>query len=285
MKPIFLIASLIALTMPCAALAQTDNKTILILAKAGLGDGVIIDKIESTSCGYDVSTDGLIALKLAGISDNVISAMVRRCATLSEVRGVAGDDASADPKIRHSPGIYVFQDWLDPNKLQVLRPSKSSGLRSSGNGSIIFPLVVKMVVPGLSGQVPVTVNSPSFYFYFDPSNAKVSDFGLESSSAAQSPSEFSLVKFRAKDGSREVAISKASYYGGSPVALRNGIDPKYTARFDSEEAGAGIYKVTFPDGLDGGEYAFVFTGANGTARIYDFSVVAPVREKSGRKTD
>jgi hypothetical protein len=104
---------IVALFMPSLIHAETlTNDTIIMLSKAGLGEGLIIDKINGDACGYDVSTQKLIALKQVGLSDNVISAMVRRCATLAQVRGIAGDDGSADPKVRHSPGIYVLESDL-----------------------------------------------------------------------------------------------------------------------------------------------------------------------------
>jgi hypothetical protein len=199
--------------------------------------------------------------------------MVRRCASLSKARGLAGDDASPDPMVRHSPGIYLFADGQPSPSLQVLRPSKSSGMKTSGNGSVLFPLIAKMVVPGLQGHVPVQTGTPVFYFYFNESDAKVSDFGTENSIAAQSPDEFSLVKFRQKSGERELEFGRASAYGGALVSMKKGIDPRVTIKFSAEDKGVGIFKVSLDKALDIGEYAFVFTGANGAARIYDFSVV------------
>lgn len=251
-----------------------DNATVLNLAKAGLSEGVIIDKIRSEPCGYDVSTNGIIALKKAGLPESVISEMVRRCATLNGARGLAGDDASPDPRVRHSPGIYVMENWASPNVLQKLRPSKSSGIRTSGIGSIVFPLVSKLMVPGLESHVSVLSSSPTFYFYFNPSDTSVSDFGQETSKAAQSPDEFTLVRFKARGDGRELDVGKASAYGASVVSFRKGINPKYTVKVDAEDMGNGIFRVTVSQPLESGEYAFVFTGANGSSRIYDFSIRA-----------
>jgi hypothetical protein len=117
------LMSFVVLLIPVSVPAEVmNNGTILTLTRAGLSEGLIIDKVNSESCGYDVSTSSIIELKKSGISDNVISSMVRRCATLAQVRGLAGDDTSPDPKIRHSPGIYLMESWLSPNILQVLHP-------------------------------------------------------------------------------------------------------------------------------------------------------------------
>ena len=52
-----------------------DNDAILRMAKAGLGDDILVQTIELRPGEYDTSPDALIALKLAGISDRVISTM------------------------------------------------------------------------------------------------------------------------------------------------------------------------------------------------------------------
>jgi hypothetical protein len=52
------------------------NSTIVALTKAGLGSNVIMQKINSSRCNFKTSTDDLIALKKAGISDEVIRLMI-----------------------------------------------------------------------------------------------------------------------------------------------------------------------------------------------------------------
>jgi len=53
-----------------------DNAEILRMAKAGLGDDVLIQSIQVQPGHYDTAPDDLIALKSAGLSDRVIAAMV-----------------------------------------------------------------------------------------------------------------------------------------------------------------------------------------------------------------
>ena len=68
-------------------------------------------------------------------------------------------------------------------------------------------------------------------------------------------------------------MGRASAYGGSIVSFRKGLSLKNTIKFSTEEIGPGIHKVTPNVTLESGEYAFVFTGGEGS-RIYDFSVYA-----------
>ena len=249
-----------------------NNQSVLSLAHAGLSDELVIAKVDSEPCNYDVSTNAILALRAASLSDKVIAAMVMRCAASSHVRGVAGDDASADPLVRHTPGVYVMEDWQRPIALQLVRPSKAGGMKTSGNGSIVFPLLAKMVMPTGTSRVPVGSPNPTFYFYFNPSDPNVSDFGQEQSLAAQSPDEFSLIKFKQKGDTRELEVGRASSFDGSLVSFRKGMSSKGKIKFDSEDKGSGIYKVSL-NSLQPGEYAFVFTAGNGNSRIYDFTIL------------
>lgn len=264
--------ALFALGIGTAASAEVmNNEAIISLVKAGLSDELVIAKVDSESCNYDVSTSSILALRTAGLSDRVIAAMVTRCATANQVRGIAGDDASPDPMVRHSPGIYVFTDWLQPRGLKLVGLSRSSGMKTSGNGSILFPLVAKSTLPNASSRLVIPEASPTFYFYFNPSDLAVSDFGQEKSLAAQSPDEFSLLKLKQKGDAREIEMGRMSAYGGSIVSMRKGVNPKSEIKFVTEEMGQGIFKVSVGP-LEPGEYAFAFTGADGNARIYDFTV-------------
>lgn len=275
-KNIIVSLSAAALVFSTSAAGEPmNNQTVLTMEKAGLGEGLIVDKINSEACGYDVSTDSIISLKNAGLSDSVIAAMVRRCTTSTQPTSVAVNNNSSDPKVRHSPGIYLMESWTSPNVLQLLHPSKSSGMKTSGNGSIAFPMHAKLIVPGVQSHVAVQTTSPIFYFYFNTADAN-DDFG-GASSGAESPDEFTLVKMnqRPKDDEREIDAGKASAWMGSVVSFRKGIDPKRTIKFDIQDDGNGIYKVSPDQALDPGEYAFVLTGADGPSRIYDFSIVGP----------
>jgi hypothetical protein len=53
-----------------------SNIDIIKLKEVGLGDQLIIDKIESSPANYKLDTDDMIELKKAGLSDGVIGAML-----------------------------------------------------------------------------------------------------------------------------------------------------------------------------------------------------------------
>lgn len=51
------------------------NSDVVKMAKAKLGDGIIIDTIKTSACNFDTGVDGMVKLKTAGVSDAVIQAM------------------------------------------------------------------------------------------------------------------------------------------------------------------------------------------------------------------
>jgi hypothetical protein len=71
----------VTLTLLAAAMAQSKkppmtNANVVQVMSSGLGEDVIINAISANDVDFDVSADGLLALKKAGISDRVVQAMI-----------------------------------------------------------------------------------------------------------------------------------------------------------------------------------------------------------------
>lgn len=255
----------LALLAPLAARAESlDNAGVVALSKAGLGAGPILAKVRQAPCGYDTSATALIALKQSGVPEAVIVAMIERCA--------AGQPAVA---AGHAPGIYLADGAGPDQHFTMLRPAAQSSTKVVGNGSILFPYMVRLIVPGPAARLVSPAQRPVFQFQFDPASRHVGGFGEVVSEAAQSPGEFSLVHFRVDGGNRQVPIGRAEPY----VQVR-GIDPKNTVPFTITELGGGAFRVELTTPLEPGEYGFVLLGErerrSGTLfRIYDFAVAGP----------
>ncbi len=58
------------------ASAAMTNRDVIQLVKAKISDDIIIAKIKQSKTRFDTSTDGLVALKQAGVSDQLIAAMI-----------------------------------------------------------------------------------------------------------------------------------------------------------------------------------------------------------------
>lgn len=293
------------------AQAQPFNgASIVALHRAGLGDAPILAKINAMPCGYDTSTTALVALKKAGLSDQIIVAMLERCSPQvptdllpaqggyaqggyaqggytqmapvaprnggSTGRGLFATTAARAPgtsRGRQPEGIYLTGE--DARGLTLLRPSGQTAQKVVGNGSILFPRMLKLIVPRPAAQLAVATPRPVFTFYFDPTDRRISEFGGVGGSAAQSPNEFSLVHFRQDAGNRQMTIGRVQ-----PYVTVSGIDPKNTLSFGVTDLGDGVFKVEMAQDLAPGEYGFVLIGDTERSkttvyRVYDFTVKAP----------
>ena len=245
-----------------------NNASVIDLHRAGLGESAIIAKIRTLPCHYDVSTEQLIALKKAGVGDEVIVAMVTRCAGAQRAQGEAA--SINDSHAAHAPGIYLEQPGVDGKPtLTLLRPAAAVGVKTTGNGSILFPFQAKLIVPQPAAQVKSALRRPAFWFYFNTADRKVDSFGTVATIAAQSPNEFSLVRFRQEGGNRQFVIGRVQ-----PYVQVAGIDPRNTIAFATSEEEDGAFRIQAATDLADGEYAFVLSGEKNSYRIYDFSVTA-----------
>ncbi|HYM95075.1 MAG TPA: hypothetical protein VET23_13100, partial [Chitinophagaceae bacterium] len=187
-----------------------NNKTIIQLQKAGLSKAVIISKINSSVCSFDLSTDQLIGLKKAGIADEVIDAMLKKSSSSSagnnENTNIKADSVKVLPS-----GIYYCKG--QPCELVELEPSVYSQAKS-GSGILtaltygIAKTKQKATLSGAKANLQIEDSLPYFYFYFD--RAQGGNLNNSSNimwfSTATSPNEFILVNFTIESNkkSREV---------------------------------------------------------------------------------
>jgi hypothetical protein len=66
-----------------------NNDSVIKLVKAGLSDDLIVSTINGSPGSYNTSADGIIALKTAGASDRVVSAIVMKSSAPTTVPGTA----------------------------------------------------------------------------------------------------------------------------------------------------------------------------------------------------
>jgi hypothetical protein len=101
--------------------AQTalSNDSVIKLVKAGLSDDLIVSTVNAVPGTYDTSADGLIALKGAGASDKVISAIVLKASTPASQPLTT--PPGPDPNIQHSTSAKIS------SKPRVFLQSASKG--------------------------------------------------------------------------------------------------------------------------------------------------------------
>ncbi len=254
------------------------NDDILKMVQAKLGDSVIVAQIKSSPCKFDTSTDALIKLKGAGVSDAVLAAMAE---------GRAGSSASAatptapppdpnDPLSPHTPGIYYLRQTPAGRQMVLLEPVVSSGEKSGGLFKTAMTYGVakakfKLIVRGTRAALRVAEKQPTFYFYFDEkSNAFSSSSSL--GATASSPNDFALARMERKKDERQLVVGQFGMFGGS-----SGMRSKDTLPFEVQTIRPGVYKVQPHEELGPGEYGFFYAGGAQLmgmtgGKVFDFGV-------------
>ncbi|MFN8288968.1 MAG: hypothetical protein U0U70_01805 [Chitinophagaceae bacterium] len=248
--------------------SQVTNQTIIDLFKAGLGKEVLISKIKSSECSFDLSTDGLIALKKASIPDEVITAMFSK----------PGPQPEAQPRSLIStlaPGIYYFDSTTSSYvecDASVLTNQKAGGLGEALKRSItgLFNSKEKAVLSGSSANLQFKRTQPVFTFVFDTT---ISGFQNANTlwSDVKSPNEFFLVKLKVQKKSREITVGKENN-----VKVDIGVDNDDKVAFISRKLSKGVYEVQPQNSLKPGEYCFMFAASSmyqgSTHKVFDFGV-------------
>lgn len=133
--------------------AQPDgaltNNDVIKMARVKLGDGIIISKIKSSQCNFDMTVDGMVQLKTAGVSDAVIQAM-------QEAQASAAGAPSAVPTSEKQP---VSDDYVLSNTAGVTIGS----LRFSGMTEEQIAAYVAEHDPGVAyqpGDAPTSNPAP-----------------------------------------------------------------------------------------------------------------------------
>jgi hypothetical protein len=98
----FLVAVALLASGPILAAQQAmNNDSVVKLVKAGLSDDLVVSTINASPGTYNTSADSLIALKTAGASDKVISAVVLKSSSSSPaqptVSATSAPDGQANP--------------------------------------------------------------------------------------------------------------------------------------------------------------------------------------------
>jgi hypothetical protein len=284
MKPSFIFSLMLAIAL-CAVLcsstfAQDDTMTndeVITLTKAGLSPSIIIGKIRSGKSNFDLSTDSLIKLKQAGVSDDIVAAMLEAKSGKSVAIG-SGPSMSGDPNdpmAKHSYGIYLFEDRDGQRKMTQLAPNVSAqnrtgGMFTSGLTYGIGKVKIKSNLPGRSAALQIKDTQPVFYFYLD-----ITSGGLNTSSGVPStPNEFAMIRFNQRSDNREVTIGKMNAFGA-----KGGLSDEYVVQFNAQDMGNGVFKITPVAPLTKGEYAFYLINSGNSnassavgAKFFDFGI-------------
>lgn len=240
------------------------NDDILRMAKAGLGDDLLVQTIQLQPGHYSTSPDDLISLKAGGISDRVIAAMEAHGSGLS-VRS-ASDPLKPQNSVAPTPlaagideiGVYYKDKDGQYVPLHIERVIFKSG------GAVKSILTHNIIQKDLNGHIdgakstlvlqkntPIVIYAPT----------------------GTAPEEYIFLQFREHGDYREFRVKTGGVFHSETGAERDSID------FTATKLASQMYTFNLPADLPKGEYGMLPPGAAsntqgiaGTGKIFTFSI-------------
>ena len=234
----------LALVLTPLAFAQTatapmTNDDVIALAGAGLGDEIVIAKINAApKTNFDTSVAGLKALKAAGVSIEVVKAMIAPARTTVAAATEALPDPDDFNQVQPS-GIYAVVSngggAAHLTRITYATPEKIEPYTA-------FPYVkIRARFAGLKAPVEFSDVQPTFYIYPKSDDA----------ATLKDLEGFKIVKMNVNKKDRDVSLGEAR---------KGELDEKIVQPSKVVQVKNGIYKVTLEKPLEPGEYAFYSRG-------------------------
>ena len=226
------------------------NKSVIELHELNLNDGVLIEKIKTSRCDFDVSISGLKQLKEAKVSDPVIQVMIstKRSTLGGEIKSIVAADAN-DPNAPHESGVWLCENSAAQKKMVKM----DAEVYRMWTGGGPFGGASRAVLSGIKAPLQVSSRRPVFFMYLGD--------GGEGIMRTMNPNELPLAKLDLKEKTKErlLVIGSASPFAG----YNSGIKKESLRAVDAVNVSSGIYRVTPKEDLADGEYAFCPTLAGG----------------------
>jgi hypothetical protein len=260
-RSFFVVVLLIAWPLSLIAQQAMNNDSVIKLVKAGLSDDLIVTTINASPGTYDTSANGLIALKGAGVSDKVLSAIVVKSSggapassnsAISTAQTSNGlplgiDEIGVYYKNKSGAWVALLPEVVNFKTGGVMKSIASAGIvKGDVNGHIVGPKA-KMV---LTFPVVLAVYAPE----------------------GVAITEYQLLRLHPNSDSREFRSVTGGVMHVSGGATRDLID------FQSEKLAPRVYQITMQSALGRGEYGLLPPGAYGSSnmgssgKIYSLSV-------------
>ncbi|HUD57761.1 MAG TPA: hypothetical protein VMR02_21210 [Terracidiphilus sp.] len=259
MRRSFLAVVLLVSSPLLIAQQAMTNDSVIKLVKAGLSDDLIVTTINASPANYDTSANGLIALKGAGVSDKVLSAIVVKSSggapasspapTAPASNGLpAGiDEIGVYYKNKSGAWVALMPEVVNFKTGGVMKSIASAGIvKGDVNGHIVGPKA-KMV---LTFPVVLAVYAPE----------------------GVAITEYQLLRLHPNSDSREFRSVTGGVMHVSGGATRDLID------FQSDKLAPRVYQITMQSTLGKGEFGLLPPGAYGSSnmgssgKIYSMSV-------------
>jgi hypothetical protein len=236
----------VLLVIDAAAYGQEtlNNDAVVKMVKAGLGETLLINMIQSQPGNYTLTPDALVKLKQDGVSDKVLGAMIARGS------GAPAAAASAPPAAAPTSPVLNAVDSDIPQGVDI-----GVYYKKSGKWEEMLPEVVNWKTGGVVKHVA------SVGVVKGDVNGHLQ--GAHSKNSAASPvevliytqegvaiTEYQLLQLRDAKGDREFRTVTGGVFHESGGATRDLLP------FEGKKVANRMYKVLLPK-LGAGEYGFL----------------------------
>lgn len=248
-----LLALVLMVLCPVLLVAQDtlNNDSVVQMLKAGLSEDLVIAAINSKPGTYDTTVNGMIALKTAGASDKVISAIVVKAsggapAAAAPVAAPAAAGSTLPPGI-DEVGVY-YQD--KSGAWTALMPEVVNFKTGGFLKSVMTDGIVKGDINGhLQGPNAKTVLTlPITFAVYVPEGTAIT--------------EYQLIRLRPSGGSsREFRSVTGGVIHASGGAARD------LVQFDSTKLAPRVYTITLKQDAGKGEYGILPPGATSSSNM------------------
>jgi hypothetical protein len=228
-----------------------DNDSVMKMAKAGLGDELIVETINTQPGKYVTDAEALVTLKTAGVSDRVITAMInksRRQLTNVPEKPIELSDVN-------EIGVY-YKDhagkWtaIEPEIVHI----KSGGFIKSTVTNGIIKQDHNGHLNGRESKLPL--QCPIEILIYVPEGV--------------SASEYDFLRFRINSNNREFRVLTGGVFHSTGGADRDEVP------FKPVKTGPHTYQFTVEKNTGGGEYGILPPGTGNVTnggKIYTFAIV------------
>ena len=266
MRKVLIAVLVLALPVFAQTEAPLANGEIIKLCKAGLGDEIVIAKVEGAGkTAFALDTDSLIELKKSGVSQAVIAAMLRKA---SGRAATSSTGASQPPGAAPQAYPFASSQQDDPPSFEASDGTRplvigASRFNATGFGPI---KLVHLELAGYASNIRTVDSSPAVVvqFNYDPQTF----FFIVLTDPDKGDNTRSVKMGSAVQRLKKMFQDNPRYYP----------DATHTIPYNAEQISPGTWRITPKNALPPGEYGLYFSSDftskyRGTdSAIYDFAV-------------
>ncbi len=276
-----------AMMLASSPLPTLRNQDIVDMHQAGISRDVITKKIQYSETSFSLSTDDMVALKMAKVPDQLVKVMMvpkraqQQSANPNLIAGVLPphpDNLPVPARPRFSGTGIFYEEYKTPKPQYIeLEPTTTNQTKNGSVGEGVANRVTggitgttsRVGLANKSANMVVEDNRPVFYLVFGGQRKEMNNVAESIFDGVASPNDFVLMRTKVSGRGREVTIGRSSDYT-SESGFGAGAVP-----FRFKKVNNTLYKIYFEQDVAAGEYAFLYNKGSefsSSLKIYDFSL-------------